>query len=76
MGPTLRAAVDVKLAAEIAYTFAKVKKTNRLGTGSLIVKRVRIEPGTVIGDHDPDPVWPPMLHRDVHSAAASMLQRI
>jgi hypothetical protein len=75
-GPELGATVDIKLAAEIAYTFAKVKKTNRLGTSSLIVKRVRIEPGTVIGNDDADFVWPPMLHRDVHDAAATVLQRI
>ena len=61
---------------EIAYTFANVKKTNRLGVSSLIVKRGRIEPRTVIGDDDADLVWPPMLHRDVQGAAASVLKRI
>ena len=66
----------MKLTAEIAYTFAKVKKTNRLGASLLIVKPVRIEPGAIIGDDDTDLVWSPMLHRDAHHAAASVFQRI
>ncbi len=66
----------MELAPETTYTFANVKKTNRLGASSLIVKRVRIETRTVIGDDDADLVWPPMLHRDVHGAAASVLRRI
>jgi len=66
----------MELAAETTYTFANVKKTNRLGTSSLIVKRVSIETRTVIGDDDADLVGRPMLHRDVHGAAASVLRRI
>jgi hypothetical protein len=66
----------MELAPETAYTFANVEKTNRLGVSSLIVKRVRIEPRTVIGDDDADLVWPAMLHRDVHGAATSVLNRI
>jgi hypothetical protein len=65
----------MELAPETSYTFANVKKTNRLGASSLI-KRVRIETRTVIGDDDADLAWPPMLHRDVHGAAASVLRRI
>ena len=66
----------MELAPETSYTFANVKKTNRLGASSLIVKRVRIETRTVISDDDADLVWPPILHRDVHGAAASVLRRI
>ena len=66
----------MELAPETAYTFANVNKTNHLGVSSLIVKRLRIEPGTVIGDDDADLIWPPMLHHYVHGAAASVLNRI
>ena len=66
----------MKLASEAPYTVANVEKTKRLGTSSFIVKRGRIEPRTVIGDDDADLVWPPMLHRDVHGAAAGVLHRI
>jgi hypothetical protein len=66
----------MELAPETACTFANVNKTNRLGVSSHIVKRVRIEPRTVIGDDDADLIWPPVLHRDVHGAAASVLNRI
>ena len=76
LGPALRAAIDMELAPEVAYTFANVKKAKRLAVSSLIVKRVRIEPRTVIGDDDADVVWLPMLHRDVHGVAASVLERI
>ena len=75
-GPALGAAIDMELAPETIYTFANIKKTNRLEASSLIVKRVRIETGTVIGDDDADLVWPPMLQRDVHGPAASVLRRI
>src|SRR4029079_16247947 len=74
--PLLRAAFDLELAPETTDTFADVKKTNRLRASSLIVKRVRIETRTVIGDNYADFVGPPMLHCDVHGAAASMLRRI
>ncbi len=75
-GPALGAAVDMELASEAVYTFAKVEKAKRLGAGSWRVKRGRVEPRTVIGDDDADLVWPQMLHRDVHSAADGVLHRI
>jgi hypothetical protein len=66
----------MELAPETTYTVPNVGKTNRLGASPLIVKRIRIEPRTVIGDDDANLVWPPMLHRDVYGAAASVLRRI
>src|SRR5581483_1431186 len=75
-GPALAAAIDMELATEIVYAFANVKKTNRLGVSSLVIKRVKIEAGTIIGNDNADLVWPPMLHRDMHCAAASVLKRI
>ena len=75
-GPALGAAVDMELASEATYAFANVEKAKRLGAPSWCIKRSRVEPRTVIGDDNADIVWPPMLHRDVHGAAASVLKRI
>lgn len=73
LGPSLGAAVNMKLASEAPYTLANAKKAECLGTSSLIVKRGRIKPRTAIGDDDADLVWPQMLHRDTHGATDGVL---